>query len=90
MPSSVARARQVPPRLKTRPPACPHCNGHLIDEPGAVRCLNCGRIYYFEGLGAEQLAFERHSGKMTVVSQLADRRTVGRCHRYAEWDTAFV
>lgn len=91
MPKPVVNtSRQTPPRLLTRPAACPRCEGKLADEPGAVRCVNCGWIGYLDGLVLAQQTFEQRSGMMSALSARVDRRTVGARHVYAEWDTAFT
>lgn len=78
------------PKVAERPSHCPRCSGVLAEEPGASRCVNCGRIYYIEGLLVAQLTFEGRSGMMSALSAKVDRRTVGARHTYTEWDSAFT
>ena len=78
------------PKLAERPNACPRCSGRIADEPGAVRCVICGRIWYLSGMGVEQREFEQRSGMSSPLGILRIRRTVGTRHIYTEWDTAFT
>jgi len=78
------------PKIAVRPVVCPRCSGTLADEPGAVRCFNCGRIYYLDNLTNEQHIFEMRSGMHSALGARVDRRTVGAKHTYTEWDTAFT
>jgi hypothetical protein len=59
----VAKARPFDQLLSlVRPNKCTRCNGALIDEPQASRCIMCGHIFYLMGVDGAQGEFERRSG----------------------------